>query len=86
MLFRSPLAAALSTPLLLVTTNVYGMAAITVAVYCASRYVADIGMRKDVVKMSAEDLTRRLATGLLKVVEPQISATPARGSPLLLTQ
>nr|POF00876.1 hypothetical protein CFP56_47686 [Quercus suber] len=81
-----PLAAALSTPLLLVTTNVYGMAAITVAVYCASRYVADIGMRKDVVKMSVEDLTRRLATGLLQVVEPQISATPTRGSPLLLTQ
>lgn len=81
-----PLAAVLSTPLRLVTTNVYGMAATAVAVYCASRYVADIGMRKDVVKISAEDLTRRLATGLLQVVEPQISATPARGSPLLLTQ
>lgn len=81
-----PLAAVLSTPLRLVTTNLYGMAATAVAVYCASRYAADIGMRRDVVKMSAEDLTTRLATGLLQVVEPQILVTPARGSPQLLTQ
>ena len=53
---------------------------------CASRYAADIGMRWDVVKISAEDMTSRLAIGLLQVVEPQISATPARESPLLLTQ
>lgn len=71
-----PLAAVLSTPLRLVTTNVYGMAATAVTVYCASRYAADIGMRRDVVKVSAEDLTRRLATGLLQVVEPQMSALP----------
>lgn len=73
-----PLAAVLSTPLRLVTTNVYGMAATAVTVYCASRYAADIGMRRDVVKISAEDLTRRLATGLLQVLEPQISATPVQ--------
>jgi hypothetical protein len=80
-----PLAAVLSTPLRLVTTNVYGMAATAVTVYCASRYAADIGLRRDVVKVSVEDLTRRLATGSLQVVEPQI--TPDRGtSPELLTQ
>ncbi|XLU46873.1 protein LEAD-SENSITIVE 1 [Arachis stenosperma] len=67
-----PLAAVLSTPLRLVTTNVYGMAATAIGVYCASRYAADIGMRRDVVKLQVEDLTRRLATGLLQVVEPQI--------------
>ncbi|GFY97965.1 NC domain-containing protein-like protein [Actinidia rufa] len=65
-----PLAAVLSTPLLLVTTNVYGMAATAVGVYCASRYAADIGMRRDVMKVSVEDLTRRLETGALRVVEP----------------
>lgn len=76
-----PLAAVLSTPLRLVTTNVYGMAATAVGVYCASRYAADIGMRRDVVKVSVEDLTRRLATGLLQVLEPQIlAATPAPGT------
>lgn len=60
-----PLAAVLSTPLRLVTTNVYGMAATAVGVYCASRYAADIGMRSDVVKLSVEDLTMRLTTGAL---------------------
>ncbi|CAK7342027.1 unnamed protein product [Dovyalis caffra] len=73
---RGPLAAVLSTPMRLVSTNIYGMAATAVGVYCASRYAADIGMRRDVVKVSVEDLTRRLATGLLQVIEPQISATP----------
>ncbi|KAJ7971676.1 NC domain-containing protein-related [Quillaja saponaria] len=78
-----PLAAVLSTPLRFVTTNVYGMAATAVGVYCASRYAADIGMRKDVVKVSVEDLTRRLASGLLQVVEPQILVNPVQQSPQL---
>ncbi|XP_050229989.1 protein LEAD-SENSITIVE 1 [Mercurialis annua] len=56
-----PLAAVLSTPLRLLTTNVYGMAATAVGVYCVSRYATDIGMRKDVVKVSVENMTRRLA-------------------------
>ncbi|KVI08386.1 uncharacterized protein LOC112528950 isoform X1 [Cynara cardunculus var. scolymus] len=69
-----PLAAVLSTPLRLVTTNIYGMAATAVGVYCASRYAADIGMRSDVRKVGVEDLTRRIATGGLTVVEPSIPA------------
>ena len=76
-----PLAAVLSTPLRLVTTNVYGMAATAVGVYCASRYATDIGMRRDVVKIQVEDLTRRLATGVLQVVEPQIPVNVAPQSP-----
>ncbi|KAH6762132.1 NC domain-containing protein-like protein [Perilla frutescens var. hirtella] len=72
-----PLAAVLSTPLRLVTTNIYGMAATAVGVYCASRYAADIGMRRDVVKVPVEDLTRRLATGMLQVLEPSLPAAPA---------
>eukprot|EP00268_Persea_americana_P008069 TRINITY_DN1309_c0_g2_i1.p1 TRINITY_DN1309_c0_g2~~TRINITY_DN1309_c0_g2_i1.p1 ORF type:complete len:256 (-),score=41.57 TRINITY_DN1309_c0_g2_i1:690-1457(-) len=62
-----PLAAVLSTPLRLVTTNMYGMAATAVGVYCASRYAADIGVRRDVVKVDVEDLMARLATGTLVV-------------------
>lgn len=69
-----PLAAVLSTPLRLVTTNVYGMVATAVGVYCASRYAADIGMRRDVVKLSVEDLTTRLATGTLQVVDSTLPA------------
>ncbi|XP_010037316.2 uncharacterized protein LOC104426078 [Eucalyptus grandis] len=75
-----PLAAVLSAPLRLLTTNIYGMAASAVVVYCASRYAADIGsgMRRDVVKISAEDLTSRLTIGLLQVIEPL--SLPAPGS------
>ncbi|KAI3984900.1 hypothetical protein MKX01_004668 [Papaver californicum] len=68
-----PLAAVLSTPLCFVTTNIYGMAATAIGVYCASRYAADIGMRRDVVKVEAEELTRRLATGGLQIVETGIA-------------
>ncbi|KAL2554178.1 NC domain-containing protein-related [Forsythia ovata] len=67
-----PLAAILSTPLRLVTTNVYGMAATAIGAYCASRYSADIGMRRDVIKVSVEDLTRRLATSMFLVAEPSM--------------
>ena len=81
-----PLAAVLSTPLRLVTTNVYGMAATAVGVYCVSRYAADIGMRRDVVKVQVEDLTKRLAGRLLQVVEPQISADVAGQSAQLVTK
>ncbi|KAK6944114.1 LRAT domain [Dillenia turbinata] len=74
-----PLAAVLSTPSRLVTSNVYEMVATAVGVYCASRYAADIGMRRDVVKVEVEDLTRRLATGLLQVIEPSMVSLPAPG-------
>lgn len=69
-----PLAAVLSTPLRLVTTNVYGMAATAVGVYCASRYAADIGMRRDVMRVGVEDLTRRIATGAITVAETSLPA------------
>ncbi|CAN6810173.1 unnamed protein product, partial [Brassica oleracea] len=69
-----PIAAVLSTPMRLVTTNIYGMAATAVSVYCASRYATDIGMRADVAKVEVEDLTRRLSVGLFQVVEPPVAA------------
>ncbi|OVA07147.1 LRAT-like domain [Macleaya cordata] len=71
-----PLAAVLSTPLRLVTTNIYGMTATAIGVYCASRYAADIGMRRDVMKVEVEDLTTRLATGRLQVVETGAATLP----------
>ncbi|GJN14530.1 hypothetical protein PR202_gb01370 [Eleusine coracana subsp. coracana] len=64
-----PLAAVVSTPFRLVTTNIYGMAVMAVGVYCASRFAADIGNRRDVVKVEVEDLTAGLATGRIRAVE-----------------
>lgn len=57
----APLAALLSTPLsLLAAAGPLGVAAVTAGVYCAGRYVTDIGVRKDVVKVEAEDLAAHL--------------------------
>jgi hypothetical protein len=81
-----PIAAVMSTPLRLVTTNIYGMAATAVGVYCASRYAADIGMRRDTVKIQVEDLTRRLAVGLLRVIEPQTSMNLAPQSTQIVSR
>ncbi|EAY98202.1 hypothetical protein OsI_20115 [Oryza sativa Indica Group] len=64
-----PLAAVISTPFRLVTTNIYGMAVMAVGVYCASRYAADIGNRRDVLKVEVEDLTAGLASGRIRAVE-----------------
>ncbi|URE31237.1 hypothetical protein MUK42_03456 [Musa troglodytarum] len=64
-----PLAAALSTPFRLITTNVYGMAVTAVGVYCASRYIADISNRIDVVRVPVEELTAGLASGRVRVAE-----------------
>uniref|UniRef100_A0A0E0L325 Histone deacetylase n=1 Tax=Oryza punctata TaxID=4537 RepID=A0A0E0L325_ORYPU len=64
-----PLAAVISTPFRLVTTNIYGMAVMAVGVYCASRYAADIGNRRDVLKVEVEDLTAGLASGRIRALE-----------------
>ncbi|GMN39558.1 hypothetical protein TIFTF001_008794 [Ficus carica] len=76
----------MSKPMHLVTTNIYGKVATAIGVYCTSRYAADIGMRRDVMKVSVEDLTRRLATGLLQVVESQMSASPIPDASQIVTR
>ncbi|KNA05846.1 hypothetical protein SOVF_186520 [Spinacia oleracea] len=73
-LIGGPLAAVLSSPLRFLTTSPYGMAAMAVGVYCTSRVAADIGMRKDVMKLEVEDLTRRLALGAYQVLTPDLPA------------
>lgn len=51
-----PLAALLSTPFKLLVAGPVGMATVTAGMYCAGRYITDIGVRKDVVKVAVEDL------------------------------
>lgn len=55
-----PLAALFSTPFKLVAAGPLGMAAVTAGVYCAGRYITDIGVRKDVVKVEVENLAAHL--------------------------
>ncbi|KAL9268182.1 LEAD-SENSITIVE 1-like protein [Drosera capensis] len=45
-----------SSPLRFLTTNVGGLAAVGCGVYCVSRYVSDMGIRPDVIKVSVETL------------------------------
>lgn len=71
-LIGGPIAAVLSTPLRFLTTNPYGMAVVAVGVYCTSRVAADIGMRKDVMKLEVEDLTRRLTLGAFQALSPEL--------------
>uniref|UniRef100_A0A7C9CTM0 LRAT domain-containing protein n=1 Tax=Opuntia streptacantha TaxID=393608 RepID=A0A7C9CTM0_OPUST len=75
-LIGSPIAAVLSTPLRFMMGNVYGMAVTAIGVYCTSRVAADLGMRKDVVKLELEDLTRRLSLGALQLVTSPLPPPP----------
>ncbi|CAH8384888.1 unnamed protein product [Eruca vesicaria subsp. sativa] len=52
----APFAALLSSPFNLLIPNPIGVATVTAGMYCMSRYATDIGVRKDVVKVSVEDL------------------------------
>lgn len=56
----APLAAVCSSPLRLVMTQPWGLIVVSAGVYCLSRYAADMGVRKDVAKISVEDLVVRL--------------------------
>ncbi|CAD6264968.1 unnamed protein product [Miscanthus lutarioriparius] len=64
-----PLAALFSTPFKLLAAGPLGMAAVTAGVYCAGRYVTDIGVRKDVVKVEVEDLAAHLGWRRAKAQE-----------------
>ncbi|GAB2217896.1 hypothetical protein Droror1_Dr00001110 [Drosera rotundifolia] len=45
-----------SSPLRFLTTNVGGLAAVGCGMYCVSRYVSDMGIRPDVIKVPVETL------------------------------
>lgn len=56
----APLAAVFSSPLKFLLTEPWGIVAVSVGVYCVSRYAADISNRMDVTKVAVEDLVARL--------------------------
>ncbi|RLN03458.1 uncharacterized protein C2845_PM13G24770 [Panicum miliaceum] len=67
-----PLAALLSTPFKVVAAGPLGMAAVTAGVYCAGRYITDIGVRKDVVKVEVENLAAHLGWRRAKAAEEAV--------------
>ncbi|KAH7692380.1 Endopeptidase NLPC/P60 domain-containing protein [Dioscorea alata] len=55
-----PLAAIISSPLKLFLAGPVGVATVTAGMYCAGRYITDIGVRKDVIKVAVEDMAANL--------------------------
>ncbi|KAJ4844689.1 hypothetical protein Tsubulata_020664, partial [Turnera subulata] len=59
--FFAATSAIVSSPLRFLTTSFGGLAAVGYGMYCVSRLVSDIGVRRDVVKMPVERLVGRSA-------------------------
>ncbi|XP_031498428.1 protein LEAD-SENSITIVE 1 [Nymphaea colorata] len=57
--FVAAATAVVSSPLRFLTTSFSGLAVVAGGMYCVSRYVADIGMRRDVEKIPVERLVAR---------------------------
>ncbi|CAK9139647.1 unnamed protein product [Ilex paraguariensis] len=55
--------AVVSSPLRFLTTSFSGLAVVNCAIYCVSRFVSDIGVRRDVIRIPVERLVAR--SGLL---------------------
>nr|GMD54629.1 Endopeptidase, NLPC/P60 domain containing protein [Ipomoea batatas] len=55
-----------SSPLRFLTTGIGGLSAVGCGVYCVSRIVSDIGVRRDVTKTPVEKLVARFSPGLPK--------------------
>ncbi|KAI5076284.1 hypothetical protein GOP47_0008349 [Adiantum capillus-veneris] len=66
----APLAAVASSPLRFIMAEPWGLVAVSASMYCLSRYVADLGNRRDVTKVAVEDLVAQ--------VIPEALVTPLR--------
>jgi hypothetical protein len=77
-----PLAALLSTPFKLFAAGPLGMATVTAGVYCAGRYITDIGVRKDVAKIEVENLSSHIGFLLIEDQE-SVSKEPEKVKTLL---
>lgn len=57
--FLAAVSAIVSSPLRFLTTSCSGLAAVGCGMYCVSRLVSDIGVRRDVMKVAVERLVTR---------------------------
>ncbi|VAI29936.1 unnamed protein product [Triticum turgidum subsp. durum] len=75
-----------SSPLRFLTTSASGLAIVTSGMYCVGRYVSDMGVRRDVIKVPVERLVEHWVNNVTPALpqgatQPE-TATPG-GSPLL---
>lgn len=57
--FLAATSAVMSSPLRFLTTSVSGLAAVSYGMYCISRLVSDLGVRRDVVRVPVERLVNQ---------------------------
>ncbi|KAK2982137.1 hypothetical protein RJ640_026552 [Escallonia rubra] len=72
--FLAAASAIVSSPLRFLTTSCSGLAVVGCGIYCVSRFISDIGVRRDVIKIPVERLVAR--SGL---DESEASSTIAKG-------
>ncbi|KAK9096827.1 hypothetical protein Sjap_022324 [Stephania japonica] len=61
--FLAATAAIVSSPLRFLTTSVSGLMAVAGGMYCVSRFVSDVGIRRDVQKVAVEELVSNAVIG-----------------------
>lgn len=73
--FVAATTAIMSTPLRFLTTSFPGLTAVGCGMYCISRLVSDIGVRRDVTKVPVENLVERLVAPCPGVVSEASTET-----------
>jgi hypothetical protein len=63
-----------SSPLRFLTTSAGGLAIVTSGMYCVGRYVSDMGVRRDVIKVSVEKLVEQWEHNVDASAVPQEAA------------
>jgi hypothetical protein len=60
-----------SSPLRFLTTSAAGLAVVTSSMYCVGRYVSDMGVRRDVIKVPVERLVEHWVQNITLIPAPQ---------------
>ena len=68
-----------SSPLRFLTTSAGGLALVTTGMYCVGRYVSDIGVRRDVIKVPVQTLVVQATP---TAMEAEVAAAGAVGASL----
>ncbi|MFS7955224.1 putative LRAT domain-containing protein [Helianthus anomalus] len=85
--FLAATSAIFSSPLRYLTTSFSGLAVVGCGIYCVSRFVADIGIRRDVNKISVEKLVGCTSEALVEgAMDPQTCVTKVEETRALVTQ
>ncbi|XP_076941881.1 protein LEAD-SENSITIVE 1-like [Bidens hawaiensis] len=85
--FLAATSAIVSSPLRYLTTSFSGLAVVGCGVYCLSRFLADIGIRRDVNKISVERLVGCAREALAEaVMDPQGCVTKGEETQGLVSQ